>query len=54
MAVGGEGEAPAGRGLYIYIYIQLHARRHLPSAVPWISEDQTDGRQFIRFRPHLT
>ena len=21
------------------IYIQLHARRHIPSAVPWISED---------------
>ena len=29
---------------YIYIhlcvYIQLHARRHLPSAVSWISEDR--------------
>ena len=27
---------PAGMDLYI----QLHARRHLPSAVPWISEDR--------------
>ena len=25
---------------WTYIYIQLHARRHLPSAVPWISEDR--------------
>ena len=24
---------------YIYIYIQVHARRLLPSAVPWISKD---------------
>ena len=24
----------------IYIYIQVHARRLLPSAVPWISEDR--------------
>ena len=22
------------------LYIQVHARRHLPSAVPWISEDR--------------
>ena len=27
---------PAGMDLYI----QVHARRHLPSAVPWISEDR--------------
>ena len=27
---------PAGMDLYI----QLHAPRHLPSAVPWISEDR--------------
>ena len=25
---------------WTYIYIQLHARRHLPIAVPWISEDR--------------
>ena len=25
---------------WTYIYIQVHARRHLPSAVPWISEDR--------------
>ena len=25
---------------YIYIYIQVYARRLLPSAVPWISEDR--------------
>ena len=27
---------PAG----VDLYIQLYARRHLPSAVPWISEDR--------------
>ena len=26
-------------GMNLYIDIQLHAHRHLPSAVPWISED---------------
>ena len=25
------------------LYIQVHARRHLPSAVPWISEDRLLG-----------
>ena len=25
---------------WTYIYIQVYARRHLPSAVPWISEDR--------------
>ena len=27
-------------GMDLYIYIQVHARRLLPSAVPWISEDR--------------
>ena len=35
----GEEGHPQAWTIYIYIYLQLHARRHLPSAVPWISED---------------
>ena len=44
---------PAGLDLYI----QVHARRLLPSAVPWISEDRLFpgamngvGKEFSRFR----
>ena len=28
-----------------YNYIRVHARRHLPSAVPWISEDRLSQTQ---------
>ena len=28
---------------WTYNYIQVHARRHLPSTVPWISEDRLIG-----------
>ena len=29
------------------VYIQLHARKHLPSAVPWISEDRLLGEHLL-------
>ena len=34
---------PAG----VDLYIQLHARRHLPSADPWISEDRLFDSVFL-------
>ena len=36
---------PAGMDLYI----QVHARRHLPSAVPWISEDRLFCHCYVLF-----
>ena len=49
MEVGEEGHPQAWT-----IYIQLHARRHLPNAVPWISEDrllrESEG-SFIKQNP---
>ena len=47
-----------GRGRYSYqthaslvgmVYIQVHARRHLPNAVPWISEDRLLEQVFLLF-----